>query len=172
MPYPDRLVVGQRELSGNLIIWVPGKLVRKSNQRKLRQRGRGGRPLITKSDAAIQWIDSLLKTLPGWITEQKLGGAGNVLHLDFWCFYRTPKNPSHEPDLSVELQLDGLQKGGAILNDRYVYSYSAKKVMTDGPQGVVVEIRQTHSSNPHLQEGLALLKELAGLTGEQPAQQG
>jgi hypothetical protein len=156
----DTILVGEREKSGNLIIWIPGKLVRKSNQRKLRRAG--GKPLITKSDAAIQWIDNLLKTMPGW-AKLDFGSRVEHLHLDFWCFYKAPKNPSHEPDLSVELQLDGLQKSGVIKNDRYVYSYLARKVMTSDIEGVVVEIARLEGPNPYLSDGMDLLDGIRNL---------
>jgi hypothetical protein len=115
-------------------IWLPGQPPRKSNQRVLRTNPATGKPLITRSDKAIQWEAWILTTMPSWC-KFGAGGPTQPLAIDALCFYG-----SNLPDLSTEAIQDCLQRAGVITNDRYVLFVSASKIVDKHLQGALVTI--------------------------------
>lgn len=133
---PDDVVIAQRTLhDGNLLLWLPQQQPRKSNERVLR-RTPSGKPIITKSDKALTWVSRIAATMPDF-AKVATGSKESPVMVEFWAFYRTRNS-----DLSVELALDALEKAGVLSNDRYVFGYSAHKIINRDFQGVLVEISQ------------------------------
>lgn len=135
MKLPDRVTA--RQVSTTVLaLWLPGQPPRKSNQRVLRRTG-AGKPIITKSNKAIQWVDFVVITTPNW-AKKGLGSREHPLDIELWCFYR-----SNRGDLSIELVLDALQKASVISNDRYVFRFVAHKIINKEQQGVLALIYPT-----------------------------
>ncbi len=97
-----------------LSMTIEGQLPRKSNARRVVSRGRGGPPMVIKSQEALDYIDSVAKTVTG-DQKLKLGSLSQPLLIVANVFYTTRR-----PDLSIELLLDALEQADVLKNDRYV----------------------------------------------------
>lgn len=93
-----------------------------------------GRTRVIKSAEARAWVQQSLLTIPPE-AKLELGSAQRPLCILFEVFYET-----RQPDLSVELVLDTLEKAGVISNDRHVYEYTAKKYFSREMPGVLVHV--------------------------------
>lgn len=122
-------------------VWIEGQSPRKSNQRQILRRGRGGPPFIAKSDAAIAWTKQAALKCPAH-AKQGVGAPdsnkepGDWLEIIFFMVYK-----NNQADLSVELALDALEEMGVISNDRYVLQYRAYKIFSKHLQGAYCIIR-------------------------------
>lgn len=134
---PDDRVVARETSDGVLVLWLPGQPPRKSNQRVLRRTG-AGKPLITKSDKAVAWVDLVVATMPDW-AKKGLGSKKGPIDVTMRFWHRDRRS-----DLSVELTLDALEKAGVIANDRYVFAFHARKVICKERQGVLIGIRSVN----------------------------
>lgn len=88
---------------------------RKSNQRRLVRRGRGGPPMIIKSKNAEKYRKHFIASVPEKYRDLNFGTLEDDLRLDIIVWYT-----SRRPDLSVELIKDNLEAAGVIKNDRYI----------------------------------------------------
>ncbi len=93
---------------------IDGRPPRKSNQRQLVTRGRGGKPMFIKSKAAREYMSNFSEKTPVKF-KQKWGSLKDDLRVDIHVWY-----PDRRSDLSIELILDCLEKAEVIKNDRYI----------------------------------------------------
>lgn len=93
---------------------VYGQPARKSNSRRIVTNRRTKKPMVIKSEAALEYSAEFLSQVPGW-AKLGLGGPDEPLLLWAVVYYK-----SNQPDLSVELIKDLLQEAGVISNDRYI----------------------------------------------------
>lgn len=105
---------------------IEGRPPRKSNQRQLVTRGRGGKPMFIKSKEAREYVSNFSEKVPDKF-KQKWGSLEDDLRVDIHVWY-----PDRRSDLSIELILDCLEKAEVIKNDRYireqhVYGYTDKE---------------------------------------------
>lgn len=98
-------------LLGLMIHGEPG---RKSNSRRIVINQKTGKPMIIKSEKAMDYAETFASQITG---DQKrmLGSLDRSLVLYVIVYYR-----SRRPDLSVELIMDLLEKNEVIANDRYI----------------------------------------------------
>lgn len=134
-PPDDRVIV--LRAGEALFLWLPGQAPRKSNQRVLR-RTKTGKPIITKSNKALRWVELVVATMPKE-ARGYLGCREYPLDIELWCYYRDNRS-----DLSIELVLDALEKADVISNDRYVFRFIAHKIIDKEQQGVLVAIHPTY----------------------------
>ena len=105
---------GVRELAR---FTIHGQPARKSNQRRIVVNNNTGRPMLIKSQAAMDYADAFLSQVP-LVCKQGYGSLEQPLMLEARIFYA-----SNRPDLSVELITDLLQEAGVIANDRYIKAH-------------------------------------------------
>lgn len=98
---------------------IDGQPPRKSNQRQLVTRGRGGKPMFIKSKAARDYVENFSEKVPEKF-KKKWGSLKDDLRVDIHVWY-----PDRRSDLSVELILDCLEKAEVIKNDRYIREHHA-----------------------------------------------
>lgn len=94
---------------------VTGQPPRKSNQRMIVSRGRGGSPMVIKSKEAREYVDHFTTSVPKEYWTLEAGDLKDDLRLDIIVWYT-----SRRSDLSVELVKDCIEAAGVIKNDRYV----------------------------------------------------
>lgn len=127
-----------------LRVWIDfeGNIPRKSNSREVFSRGKGGPPMVVKSENARLFIETALRIIPN---SKRVGLGSNEIPLDI-TFYAIYQN--NRADLSIELVLDALQQAGVISDDRYVFSTHAYKLFSKELQGVYCVIKEIHRENP------------------------
>ncbi len=94
---------------------VLGQPPRKSNQRMVVSRGKGGPPMVIKSEKARTYVGHFVLSVPGEYRDMVHGSLEEDLRLDIIVWYT-----SRRPDLSIELIKDCIEAAGVIKNDRYV----------------------------------------------------
>lgn len=94
---------------------VTGQPPRKSNQRMIVRRGRGGSPMVIKSKKAREYVDHFIASIPEEYQTLNAGTLDDDLRLDIIVWYINRRS-----DLSVELIKDCIEAAGIIKNDRYV----------------------------------------------------
>ncbi len=94
---------------------ITGQPPRKSNQRMIVSRGRGGPPMVIKSKEAREYLSHFIASVPEKYRDLNLGSLKDDLRLDIIVWYT-----SRRPDLSVELIKDCIEAAGVIKNDRYI----------------------------------------------------
>jgi hypothetical protein len=98
---------------------VKGQLRRKDNGRQIVINKVTRRPMVIKSDEALDYEASFLSQVPG-VAKGRWGSLTDSLALWVVAYYT-----SRKPDLSLELLLDLLQKSNVVDNDRYIREYHA-----------------------------------------------
>ena len=93
---------------------VDGEPGRKSNQRRIVQNKKTGKPMIIKGKKAMAYQQTFLDQVPE-IDKMKWGSAEEPLAL--WAYIHYASN---RPDVSTELIQDLLENAGVISNDRYI----------------------------------------------------
>jgi len=93
---------------------IVGRPPRKSNQRQLVTRGRGGKPMFIKSKEAREYMENFSEKVPDEY-KQEWGSLKEDLMVKIYVWY-----PDRRSDLSIELILDCLEKAKVIKNDRYI----------------------------------------------------
>ena len=94
---------------------ITGQPPRKSNQRMIVSRGRGGPPMVIKSKEAREYLSHFIASVPEKYRDLNLGSLKDDLRLDIIVWYT-----SRRPDLSIELIKDCIETAGVIKNDRYI----------------------------------------------------
>lgn len=115
--------------------WIDGQPPRKSNQRRL-LRTPAGKPIIAKSTKATAWMEGALLQIPA-SAKQELGTRDRPVSLQFFVYYK-----NNQPDLSVELIMDCLQKGRVLSDDRYVFHTEAWKRFDKQHPGVYIIVEE------------------------------
>jgi Holliday junction resolvase RusA-like endonuclease len=115
-------------------LWIAGSPPRKSNQRTIYKNPKTRSPIIAKSQKARDWVDDALRQITGK-HKLKLGSAELPVKVTCYVFYE-----NRQPDLSIELVLDTLEKGEVLANDRHVYAFSAYKLFSKSEPGVYIDI--------------------------------
>ena len=119
-----------------LSIEITGQPARKSNSRRIVTNRKTKKPMIIKSEAALDYTDEFLRQVPGW-AKLGLGGPDEPLLLHAEIYYKT-----NASDISVELIKDLLQEAGVISNDRYVKAEMVfGRVDRDNPRAMLTIYR-------------------------------
>lgn len=127
--------------SDGFAVWLPNQPPRKSNHRRI-VRGKGGKPRLIKSQAALDWVDDVDKTTTG-DKRRQVGSPKIAIRLTFVFFYRT-----NNADMSVELPMDAMQHARVLSDDRYVWVVEAYKLFCREEQGVWVFIEEIDVDYP------------------------
>lgn len=113
---------------------IAGQPPRKSNSRRIVTSRRTGKPMVIKSEDALDWLEDASKQIPS-SARIRAGAPDRPLSITFWVRYA-----SRRPDLSVELVLDMLQNERVIQDDRYVFETHAFKTIDPDNPGVDILI--------------------------------
>ena len=100
---------------------IDGQPARKSNSRRIVTNRKTNKPMLIKSEAALNYGELFLHQVPD-DAKLKLGSLGDPLAMFVIIYYQ-----SRRPDLSVELIMDLLQKSEVVRDDRYIYETRAWK---------------------------------------------
>jgi Holliday junction resolvase RusA-like endonuclease len=93
---------------------ITGQPARKSNSRRIVKNKKTNKPLLIKSEVALNYTSEFLSQVPAE-AKQRFGGLDKPLALYVVVYYK-----SRRPDLSIELIMDLLEKSGVVQNDRYI----------------------------------------------------
>jgi hypothetical protein len=93
---------------------IYGKVPRKSNARRIVRPKGLDRPLVIKSQQALDYVKAFIQQVPAE-SKQGYGSIQSPLLLIVKAYY-----PSWRSDLSVEIIKDALEDAGVISNDRYI----------------------------------------------------
>jgi len=111
-----------------ITLTIHGHLPRKSNSRRIVVNRRTGKPMVIKSQDALDYERDFMRQVPG---SAKIGMKGE-LHLTAVIYYR-----SNRSDLSDELFCDLMEKAGIIENDRqFVAKILYKRIDKENPRVV------------------------------------
>lgn len=94
---------------------VSGQPPSKSNRRQIVTAGRGGRPMLIKSQEARDYVEHFNEEAPEEYKGQEWGNLDYDLAAVFLVWFS-----SRRPDLTVEMIKDSLQDAEIIKNDRYI----------------------------------------------------
>ena len=130
---------GHNKVKGQIRLWILGQPPRKSNSRRIVSNRRTGKPMLIKSQKALDWIESALHQIPA-SAKQSVGGPNEPLCIHFWVTYETRR-----PDLSTELVMDTLQEAGVIKDDRYVFEKHEYKIIDKDNPGVELLIEEARN---------------------------
>jgi len=93
---------------------IKGTVPRKSNSRRI-VRGKGGKPMLIKSKAALYYEKGFMLQVP-FVKRAELGSQEHPLIVEADIYYPW----RFRGDLSGEMILDSLTHAGVITDDRYV----------------------------------------------------
>lgn len=102
----------ERKLLVEMVIL--GKLPRKSNSRRIVRNKKTGKPLIIKSEQALDYTKKFGLQVRNEV-KQKFGSLEDPLGLEVVVYYA-----DRRPDLSIELLKDLLQLNDVVKDDRYI----------------------------------------------------
>jgi len=132
-----------------------GQPPRKSNSRQIVKNRKTGKPLVIKSQNALNWLEAAAYQIPAE-AKQGVGSPDQSLRITFFVRYET-----RLPDLSTELIMDMLQENGVIADDRYVFEKVEHKIIDGGDPGVDVLIEETQECNITRKQVQVILNDLA-----------
>ena len=136
---------------------IAGHLPRKENERRI-VRGRRGKPMSIKSEAAISYVAAVAFQVPADL-KMSLGSEGHPLSVVGIVYYPWRLRG----DLSVELLLDALQQARVISNDHHVVENCFVKGYSKDRPRVEVTVTELDDWNWEAPDGVALSAVRGGL---------